>query len=120
MAEAWPNIEHRARARSFRTLAPGAPRLSTEMDDSSAWHRPSTTLRLARIAFQIRMSNADFDVFKVWEDRTLVQGTLPFVMPVWTGSSYQSRTCTFVDRYNDDAGTGRYHVVTLTLDVEDW
>lgn len=120
MAETWPNIEHRARSRSFRVEAPGAPRLSTEMEDGSRFHRPSSTLRLARLSFQIRMSNADFVVFKAWEDLVLVQGTLPFVMPVWTGSSYQNRTCTFVDRYTDDAGTGRYHVVSLTLDVQDW
>lgn len=120
MAEVWPAIEYHARLRSFRADAPGSPRLSTEMDDGSRVYRPSTTLRLARLSFQIRMSNADFATFRAWEDRTLVQGTLPFVMPVWTGTGYAERTCSFAERYTFDAATGRYAVVSLTLDVEDW
>lgn len=120
MPEVWPAIEHRARSRSFRVEAPGAPRLASEMDDGSRLYRPSTTLRLARVSFQIRMINAEFAVFKTWEDRTLVQGSLPFVMPVWTGALYQERTCTFAERYADDPGTGLFHIVSLSLDVEDW
>lgn len=122
MAEAWPTgVRYEPLSGSMDVPDPYRAPLQTEMDDGSDWRRPSTTLIVARVSFSIRMPNSEIAAFKLWVRRTLVQGTLPFTMPVWTGAAYETKTCTLVrppginPASGDDDG-----VVSLTLDVQDW
>ncbi|HTM76516.1 MAG TPA: hypothetical protein VL133_02665, partial [Devosia sp.] len=80
----------------------------------------SSTKNRAPAKFTVRMDNVGFETFKAWVRDTLVDGTLPFTMPVWTGAAYQTRTCSFSEPYKDDPAEGMRHDVSVSLDVEDY
>lgn len=106
----------------MRVPDPFAPPLTTDMDSGIPRSRRSTTINVAGLQFVIKMENAEFDRFKLWVRDGLVDGTLPFEMPIWTGSVYASRTCRFRQPrpYSDDPLGGIRHHVTVLIDVEDY
>lgn len=121
MPELWPtDVPHAPRANSFRLLNPFQPPLATDMEDGNRRSRRASTLQLAGVQFVIKMENDEFDLFKLWVRDDLVDGTLPFDVPVWTGSDCETKTCTFRQAYGDDPGRGIRHLVTVVLDVEDY
>ncbi|HEV7278389.1 MAG TPA: hypothetical protein VGN80_19080 [Devosiaceae bacterium] len=118
--ETWPEaVPSEPLAGTFQALPFREPD-RTDMEDGSRRGRRSTTKNIATLTFTVRMSNAAFDVFKAWVRDDLVDGVLEFTMPVWTGSGFAERTCSFRERYADDAGHGLRHRVRLVLDVEDY
>lgn len=118
--EIWPaDVPHEPLANSFQGDAFRAP-LATEMEDGPIRARPRSTLKIATLRFSIRMSNEAFDIFAVWVDADLVQGVLPFSMPVWKGGAYVTRTCRLREPYRDNPGHGLRHRVSVVLDVEDY
>lgn len=120
MTVAWPSgVPSPALANSLSVVPFRAP-LATDMDDGPKRRRRASTKNIATAPFTVRMQNSEFLTFKAWVRDTLVDGTLPFTMPVWTGSAYQTRTCSFVEPYKDNPAGGFYHDVSLNLDVEDY
>lgn len=120
MAINWPaNVPHAPLANTFQGAPFRAP-LATDLEDGPQRRRASTTLRIATLRFTIRMENDQFVAFKAFVDDDLVFGTLPFSMPVWTGSAFDTRTCSFREPYSDDAGHGLRHRVGIVIDVEDY
>jgi hypothetical protein len=121
MPELWPaDVPYAPRANSLRVLNPFQQPLATDMDDGQQRRRRSSTLQLAGLQFVIKMENDEFDLFKLWVRDDVVDGTLSFDVPVWTGSDYETKTCTFRQPYSDDPGRGIRHLVTVVLDVEDY
>jgi hypothetical protein len=124
MTEAWPAVNSVPVAGTLKVSAPFRTPTATDLDDGNVRYRRSTTLNIATLAFSIQMSNADFGTFKVWVRDTLVDGTLPFTMPIWTGAAFETRTCQFTQPYTDDPGSGLggelVHQVSLSLDVQDY
>jgi len=120
MAIAWPStIPYEALVGSIKADPFRAP-LATDMDDGQQRRRRSTTKNIATLAFIIPMDPTAFAAFKAFVRDTLVDGTLPFTMPIWTGADYDDRTCSFVERYQDNPGSGEMHQVSVNLDVEDY
>jgi hypothetical protein len=118
--QAWPDdVPHEPLANSFQGEPFRAP-YSTEMEDGNFRQRRRSTLRVATLRFSVRMPNEAFDVFDAWVEGDLVEGTLPFLMPVWKGGQYVTRTCRFREPFRDNPGHGLRHRVALVLDVEDY
>lgn len=90
------------------------------MDDGNTRQRRSTTKNIATLAFSIPMTNAQFQTFKAWVRDTLVDGTLQFTAPIWDGSAHTTKNCTFTAPYKDSMTADSLHVVSVSLDVEDW
>lgn len=120
MAEFWPaTVPHKPDDDSLKGTG-FRPPLATEFDDGNQRRRRSSTKNIARVEMTIDMSNAQFLTFKSWVRDTLVDGTLPFSMPVFTGVDYQDRVCAFAEQYQfAPAGWGR-QTVSLSLDIEDY
>jgi hypothetical protein len=118
----WPVAY--APTQNSQAVAPFRAPDATDLDDGNRRYRRSTTKNIATVSFSVRMTNADFLTFKAWVRDTLVDGTLPFSMSVWTGSAYETRTCQFTQPYQDDPGQGLpagvQHTVTVSLDVESY
>lgn len=120
MPATWPEgVPHTPLANTFRLEPFRAPH-ATDMEDGAQRTRPATSMQIATLRFTIRMPNPAFVRFQDFVWRELVSGTLPFVMPVWTGEGFASRRCRFRERYVADPGHGLRHRVQLALDVEDY
>lgn len=120
MAEIWPaGVPYAPLANSFQGTPFHAPD-TTDMEEGPQRRRRRETLDIGTLRFSIRMSNAEFDIFKSWVKFDLVGGTLPFTMPVWAGSDFVDRTCYFREPYGDNPGQGLRHRVSLVIDVEDY
>ena len=120
MSEAWPaGVPYAPLANSFQGTAFRAPDV-TEMEDGPRRQRRRSTLTIATLRFTIRMSNAEFAIFKNWVGIMLVDGTLPFNMAVWSGETFVFKTCRFREPYADNPGQGLRHRVGVVLDVEDY
>lgn len=120
MAETWPaGVPSRPKVGAQQAVPFREP-YATDFEDGNTRRRRSTSRNVASLSFQIQMTAAQFSTFKVWVRDALVDGTLPFTMPVWTGSSYADRTCSFTQAYGDTQVGGQDHMVSVNLDVEDW
>ncbi|WP_297105131.1 hypothetical protein [uncultured Devosia sp.] len=122
MPEAWPaDVPHTPIAGSFQGT-PFRAADATEFEDGPARARRRSTLRIATLRFAIRMSNAQFDAFHLWVNEVLIDGTLPFYMPVWRGGGFVTKLCRFTrgEPFSDDPGQGLRHRVSVSLDVEDY
>lgn len=120
MAETWPiSVPSKPKAGSPQTVPFRAPH-ATEFEDGNIRRRRSTTKNVATQSLQIEMTAAEFATFKAWVRDDLVDGTLPFTMSVWTGNGYADRECTFTQAYGDSQQAGGDHMVSVSLDVEDW
>ncbi|WP_127142836.1 hypothetical protein [Pelagibacterium montanilacus] len=120
MMETWPeSVPHAPLAGTFEA-SPFREPLATEFEDGPRRSRPRGTLRVATVRFTIRMSNDQFAIFKDWVDGPLVQGTQPFLMPVWSAGAYRERQCSFFERYRENPGHGLRYRVSVVLDVVDY
>lgn len=122
MPEVWPvDVPHVPLAGSFQGAPYRAPD-ATEFEDGPTRARRPSTLRIATLRFAIRMSNAQFDTFHTWVKDVLVDGTLPFTMPVWRGGGFVTKVCRFArgGPFADDPGQGLRHRVSISIDVEDY
>lgn len=120
MAIEWPaGVPHKPLAGTMQGGDFRPPHV-TEFEDGPRRYRRSTTQNIATLQFSIRMDYAALAIFKPWVRNTLVDGTLPFTMPVWVGGSYAVRTCRFVQppRYADMATD--HTDIAVTIDVEDY
>jgi hypothetical protein len=90
------------------------------MEDGQKRRRRSTTKNIATYGFQVKMSAAEFAAFQVWVRDTLVDGTLPFEASVYTPSGVADRVCSFAQPYEHDVSDGIVHVVSVSLDIEDY
>ncbi|UMY16666.1 hypothetical protein MMB17_18565 [Methylobacterium organophilum] len=59
-----------------------APAISTPMEEGPTRNRPSSTSVWTQFAYQMRLSSEEFEVADDFVVRTLVRGTLRFMMPV--------------------------------------
>lgn len=120
MAETWPvSVPYKPAADSMKGNGFRRP-LMTDFEDGNQRRRRSSTKNIARIEMRIDMSYAQFLTFKVWVRDTLVDGTLAFTMPVFNGSAYQGRTCSFAEQYQFAPAGWDRHAVSFSLDVEDY
>lgn len=120
MAETWPaNVPSLAMIGSMKGKPFRAP-IVTDMEDGPSRKRRSTTKNIATYTFAITMTNAQFATFKAWVRNQLVDGTLPFSASVYTGSGAATKTCSFTQPYDDDPTDGTQHVVSVSLDIEDY
>ncbi len=118
MAQTWPaSVPHKPAVDSLRGIG-FQPPLSTDMDGGNRRRRRNVSLNTASLDMTIHMTNAQFLIFKAWVRDTLVDGTLPFTMPIWTGAAYEERTCSFVEPYQFGAAGSRRQSVSFQLDVE--
>ncbi|MEJ8571222.1 hypothetical protein [Microbaculum marinum] len=121
MTETWPNgLSYRPVSGSMTRAKPFRTPNRTDMEAGNVRGRRSATKRISTIKFDLKLSNAEFLVFDAFVWRTLVDGTLPFTMPIWTGAAYATRTCKFAEDPQDNPRDGFDHIVSLTLDVEDY
>lgn len=120
MTEAWPSGVPSLAVQDSMTAAPFRAPLATDLEDGNRRYRRSVTKNIATVPFSIHMENSEFATFKAWVRDTLVDGTLPFTVPIWDGATYTTKTCTFTQPYQDNPEGGFRHTVSLTLDVEDW
>lgn len=121
MAEIWPStVPSKPKAGSPQTVPYRAP-LKTEFEDGNVRRRRSTTKNVATQSFQIEMTAGQFETFKAWVRDDLFDGTLPFTLSVWTGNGYGDRTCSFTDAtYGDSQQAGGDHMISISIDIEDW
>lgn len=118
--ETWPeSVPYVPLARTLQ-VDPFEEPYITEFEDGPLRSRPRGSMSIATLRFTIRMSNAEFDMFKTWVKTDLVKGTRRFSMPVWTGGAFATKACRFRERYKDDPGHGLRHRVAIVVDVEDW
>ncbi len=118
--ENWPvSVPHIVRAGSLKGSPFRAP-LTTDMEDGQQRRRRSNSKNIARLEMSIYMDDVQFSTFKAWVRDVLVDGTLPFTMPVFTGSAYQVRTCSFNEQYSFDPQAAEGHIVSFAVDVEDY
>ena len=120
MAEIWPAaVPSKPNSDSLKGEPFRAP-LATDMEGGNRRRRRQVSKNIARLEMTIEMTDAQFVEFKGWVRDTLVDGTLPFTMPIYTGTAYQDRLCAFVEPYQfGAAGWGR-HAVSFQVDVEDY
>lgn len=120
MTATWPvGVPYKAWSNTLRVTPFRAPR-KTDMEDGPPRRRPSSTLRIATLAFGIRMDLEQMSAFKDFVAITLADGTLPFTMPVWTGADYEDRLCTFTGPYQAASTKWPFQLVSLTVEVEDY
>lgn len=120
MTISWPGTVPSGALLDTSKITPFRAPTKTDMEGGTFRQRKSTTLDVATIQFSMRLTNAEFLYFKAFVKTTLVDGTLSFAMPIWTGAGYETKTCTFVQPYDDDAMNGLAHTVGLVLDVQDY
>lgn len=124
----WPStLPYDPVSGSFRLRTPFRAPHRTDFEDGPRRRRRSTTKNIATIEFALRMSRDEFQVFRAWVRDDLVDGTLEFTMPIWTGHNdtnddpeFLTRTCSFAEPYDADPQGGFLVDVALSLDVEDY
>jgi hypothetical protein len=124
---AWPSgVPYQIVKGSFRLIAPARPPKRTDFEDGPKRGRRSSTKNIATIGFDLALMPDELTTFMLFERDDLIDGTLPFTMPVRVaGGSYAERTVEFVGQ-NDDAsytaagGVGLLTTVSIVLDVEDY
>src|SRR5690606_14883333 len=111
MTATWPaGVPTTPLAGTYQASPFRAP-LTTDMEDGPRRARRATTKSIATVSFTIRMSNDAFATFQACVRDDLVDGTLPFTMPIWTGGAFATKTCAFRAPYADDPGHGLRHRV---------
>jgi hypothetical protein len=123
----WPTgVPHQIVKGSFRLIAPSRPPKRTEFEDGPKRGRRSSTKNIATIGFDLALMPDELQTFMRFERDDLIDGTLPFTMPVRVaGGTYEDRTVNIVGQ-NDDAsytaagGVGLLTTVSIVLDVEDY
>lgn len=122
----WPSeLPHFIVKDSFRLVRPARPSHRTEFEDGPQRGRRSSSKNIATIAIELSFTGAEFQQWVAFERDELIDGTLPFVMPVWLAAgTYDDRTVHIVAQ-GDGASystTSRFPFtqVGLLLDVEDW
>lgn len=116
----WPvNVPYAPRVETLRVFEPFRPPLMTDMEEAVR-RRPASTLPLAKLSFDLLLAAAEFVSFKTFVRDTLVQGTLSFQMPIWTGTAFEAKSCSFSQQYTAAETGGGYQVVSVGLEVEDY
>lgn len=118
--EAWPVSVQFLPISGTVTADPFRAPLVTDMEGGNVRRRRTVSKNIATLPMTIHMENDEFLTFKSWVRDTLVDGTLPFTMNVWTGAAYEQRVCSFAKPYQDNPADGFRHDVALQLDVEDY
>lgn len=114
---AWPeNVNYRPLGGTLQGEDFRAP-LQTDMEDGPRRYRRATTKNIGTLQFTIRMTYAEFAVFKPWVRDTLVDGILPFTMPVWLGGEYENRPCQFTQPPRYANMTTDFVDVVIAVDV---
>lgn len=95
---AWPvGLKHEPLTDGFRISEPHVPPRETEFEGGARRRRPTSTLRRAVFAMTWEFTEAEYQAFRNFYHRTLVDGTLRFTMlvPDGIGGAYFERTCMF-------------------------
>jgi hypothetical protein len=124
----WPaTVPHYIVRGSFQLIAPSRPAHRTPFEDGPKRGRRSTTKNIATVGFDLSLTPAEFQAFVAFERDDLIDGTLPFTMPVLLAAqTYGVRTCRMAPAGDDGpayraaGGRGPFTAVSLVLDVEDW
>lgn len=120
MPELWPmGVPSLALAGSMKGKPFRSPH-ATDMEDGNRVYRRSSTKNIATYSFSLIMSNTAFGIFKAWVRDDLVDGTVPFRAFVYDGAAASEKACSFTQPYDDDPTDGSQHVVSMTLDIEDY
>lgn len=96
------------------------PPHTTDFEDGLRRQRRSTTKNIGTIQFTIRMDYTALAIFKAWVRDTLIDGTMPFTMPVWVEGTYADRQCAFVQPPRYAAMETDHADIAFVVDVEDW
>lgn len=125
MPETWPtNVPYGVQQGTFRVVSPYRRPLRTEFEDGPRRARRSTTKNIATVQFTfIDWSKEEYREFALWVRNTLVDGTLPFTLKVWTGTGddYAERTCRMTDgEYTASDVSVDRTAVSWTIDVDDY
>lgn len=101
-------------------LESGTKRSGTGMESGRIRKGKLGTKRYSEFVQTVKMTPSQFAIFFEWVTRDLVEGSLRFQMPIWTGLQYENKICSFVPEDNFRAPldeVGNYHV-ELHLQVE--
>lgn len=121
MTASWPGtVPYKARRGTFALQSGFRAPTKTDLDDGNTRQRRSATKNIASLSFSIKMTGTQFQTLLAWVRDTLIDGTLPFTMNVWTGTAYASRTCNFAAPYSNSDATAPFVFVGVSLDVEDY
>jgi hypothetical protein len=123
--EEWPEgVPYKVQRSTFRQSAPYRAPHRTEFEDGNRRARRSSTKNIATIQFTfVDWSKDEFEAFALWVRNTLVDGTLPFTMPVWTQTAdeYAERVCSMVSgEYTTSDVPPDRTAVSWTIDVVDY
>lgn len=116
----WPSGVPYAPHKDSLRVKPSRDPLRTEMEDGPARLRPSSTLNVGTLNFQILMSSTELSTFASWFKTTIVQGTAAFTMSVWIAGSFTNKTCRFVSPYQITGSSDGMHQVQVEIEVDDY
>ena len=116
----WPSDVPSPPLNDTLSITPFRAPLATDMEDGNRRRRRASTKNIATLQFRIKMPAAAFAEFKTWVRDDLVDGVLPFTVPVWVGEDLQNRVCSFTEPYSASFPDKTHAEVTVSLDVEDY
>lgn len=101
MIPVWPeNTNYYAAQGSWQLLpSDGRSRTSSDMDSGQTRDRRRFTRTQSKVAFAVELTSEEFERFVSFYANTLLDGTLWFIMPIYTGKEYRNHLVKF------DAGT---------------
>lgn len=110
-------ISHSALTESWSEPQPFIAPQSADMEGGNTRLRSLPGDEISQLQFDILFTNTEFATFKTYVKTPLGNGSARFVMPVWTGSAYETKTVQFVEPYADQAIPPKYIQVTFKLRI---
>lgn len=110
-------ISHSALIESWSEPQPFVPPQSADMEGGNTRLRSLPGDNVAQRQFDILFPLADFATFETYVKTTLGNGSARFVMSVWNGTAYETKTVQFVQPYTAQAVPPKYVQVTLLLRI---
>lgn len=114
---AWPAVPYKPRRGEWKPTDPFLPPIETQFDGGNQRARRRPGDDIATVEQTIRMTPAEGATLMTFIRSTLVNGTLPFTMSVWSGTAYVSRTVEFTGKRPVPVPAGLKVAVAMTLRV---
>lgn len=92
--------------------------IRTEMNAGTTRARRKFTLRIARMTFSLRMTNAQVVAFRTFHEETLSDGAARFQMPILFAGTRRVETAQFAEQPAYDSLGGKLTRVSISLRVE--
>lgn len=116
---AWPTgVPYCPIMDSVQIAQTSEPPLRTEMNAGTTRARRKYSLRIARVGFSLRMTNAQLATWRTFHDTTLGDGSARFTMPILFAGASVTKTVQIVEPPSYSRLGGGFTRVNLSLHVE--